>query len=70
MTVLERKEQIQEEQQKAFEELQVAQNRVTELTALIQRQNGAITALQSVLDEELGENGVVSEEAVEELVEV
>ena len=40
MTVLERKEQIQEEQQKAFEELQVAQNRVTELTALIQRQNG------------------------------
>ena len=69
MTVLERKEQIQEEQQKAFEELQVAQNRVTELTALIQRQNGAITALQSVLDEESGENGVVASEAVEELVE-
>ena len=69
MTVLERKEQIQEEQQKAFEELQVAQNRVTELTALIQRQNGAITALQSVLDEEASENGVVASEAVEELVE-
>ena len=69
MTVLERKEQIQEEQQKAFEELQVAQNRVTELTALIQRQNGAITALQSVLDEESSENGVVASEAVEELVE-
>jgi hypothetical protein len=69
MTVLERKEQIQEEQQKAFEELQVAQNRVTELTALIQRQNGAITALQSVLDEELSENGAVTAEAVEELVE-
>lgn len=69
MTVLERKEQIQEEQQKAFEELQVAQNRVTELTALIQRQNGAITALQSVLDEESSENGVVAPEAVEELVE-
>ena len=69
MTVLERKEQIQEEQQKAFEELQAAQNRVTELTALIQRQNGAITALQSVLDEESSENGVVASEAVEELVE-
>jgi|DEB0MinimDraft_12_1074336.scaffolds.fasta_scaffold210058_1 hypothetical protein len=69
MTVLERKEQIQEEQQKAFEELQVAQNRVTELTALIQRQNGAITALQSVLDEESSENGAVTAEAVEELVE-
>jgi hypothetical protein len=69
MTVLERKEQIQEEQQKAFEELQVAQNRVTELTALIQRQNGAITALQSVLDEESSENGAVAAEAVEELVE-
>jgi hypothetical protein len=69
MTVLERKEQIQEEQQKAFEELQVAQNRVSELTALIQRQNGAITALQSVLDEESSENGAVTAEAVEELVE-
>jgi hypothetical protein len=68
MTVLERKEQIQEEQQKAFEELQVAQNRVTELTALIQRQNGAITALQSVLDEESGDSTEVTE-AVEELVE-
>lgn len=68
MTVLERKEQIQEEQQKAFEELQVAQNRVTELTALIQRQNGAITALQSVLDEESDSTAEVPE-AVEELVE-
>lgn len=68
MTVLERKEQIQEEQQKAFEELQVAQNRVTELTALIQRQNGAITALQSVLDEESSDSTEVTE-AVEELVE-
>ena len=69
MTVLERKEQIQEEQQKAFEELQVAQNRVTELTALIQRQNGAITALQSVLDEESGYSTGEVAEAVEELVE-
>jgi flagellin-specific chaperone FliS len=69
MTVLERKEQIQEEQQKAFEELQVAQNRVTELTALIQRQNGAITALQSVLDEESGDSTAEVSEAVEELVE-
>ena len=68
MTVLERKEQIPEEQQKAIEELQVAQNRVTELTALIQRQNGAITALQSVLDEESGDSTEVTE-AVEELVE-
>ena len=68
MTVLERKEQIQEEQQKAFEELQVAQNRVTELTALIQRQNGAITALQSVLDEESDSTSEVAE-AVEELIE-
>lgn len=70
MTVLERKEQIQEEQQKAFEELQVAQSRVTELTALIQRQNGAITALQSVLDEESGDSTAEVAEAVEELVEV
>ena len=69
MTVLERKEQIQEEQQKAFEELQVAQNRVTELTALIQRQNGAITALQSVLDEESVDSTAEVAEAVEELVE-
>jgi len=69
MTVLERKEQIQQEQQKAFEELQIAQNRVTELTALIQRQNGAITALQSVLDEESGDSTAEVTEAVEELVE-
>ena len=72
MTVKERKEQIQEEQKKAFEELQAAQNTVQELTALIQRQNGAIVALQNVLDD-LNEqlrsesNGELTE-AVEELV--
>ena len=52
MNVQERKEQIQEEQKKAFEELQAAQNTVQELTALIQRQNGAIVALQNVLDDQ------------------
>ena len=72
MTVKERKEQIQEEQKKAFEELQAAQNTVQELTALIQRQNGAITALQSVLDDQTEQlrsesNGEVTE-AVAELV--
>tara|TARA_A100001515_G_scaffold78949_1_gene62689 strand:+ start:65 stop:286 length:222 start_codon:yes stop_codon:yes gene_type:complete len=72
MNVQERKEQIQEEQKKAFEELQAAQNTVQELTALIQRQNGAITALQSVLDEQNEQlrsesNGEVTE-AVAELV--
>lgn len=72
MNVQERKEQIQEEQKKAFEELQAAQNTVQELTALIQRQNGAITALQSVLDEQNEQlrsesNGEVAE-AVAELV--
>ena len=72
MTVKERKEQIQEEQKKAFEELQAAQNTVQELTALIQRQNGAIVALQNVLDDQNEQlrsesNGEVTE-AVEELV--
>lgn len=72
MNVKERKEQIQAEQKKAFEELQAAQNTVQELTALIQRQNGAITALQSVLDEQNEQlrsesNGELTE-AVEELV--
>ena len=72
MTVQERKEQIQEEQKKAFEELQAAQNTVQELTALIQRQNGAIVALQSVLDEQNEQlrsesNGELTE-AVAELV--
>ena len=72
MTVRERKEQIQEEQKKAFEELQAAQNTVQELTALIQRQNGAIVALQNVLDDQNEQlhsesNGEVTE-AVEELI--
>jgi lipase chaperone LimK len=72
MTVRERKEQIQEEQKKAFEELQAAQNTVQELTALIQRQNGAIVALQNVLDDQNEQlhsegNGEVTE-AVEELL--
>ncbi len=72
MTVKERKEQIQEEQKKAFEELQAAQNTVQELTALIQRQNGAIVALQNVLDDQNEQlrsesNGELTE-AVEELV--
>ena len=72
MTVRERKEQIQEEQKKAFEELQAAQNTVQELTALIQRQNGAIVALQNVLDDQSEQlrsesNGALTE-AVEELV--
>tara|TARA_R100001510_G_C7638560_1_gene196392 strand:+ start:363 stop:587 length:225 start_codon:yes stop_codon:yes gene_type:complete len=72
MTVKERKEQIQEEQKKAFEELQAAQNTVQELTALIQRQSGAITALQNVLDDQNEQlrsesNGELTE-AVEELV--
>tara|TARA_Y100000593_G_scaffold4730_1_gene9312 strand:- start:1581 stop:1805 length:225 start_codon:yes stop_codon:yes gene_type:complete len=72
MTVKERKEQIQEEQKKAFEELQAAQNTVQELTALIQRQNGAITALQNVLDDQNEQlrsesNGELTE-AVEELI--
>ena len=72
MNVQERKEQIQEEQKKAFEELQAAQNTVQELTALIQRQSGAITALQNVLDDQNEQlrsesNGELTE-AVEELV--
>ena len=72
MTVKERKEQIQAEQKKAFEELQAAQNTVQELTALIQRQNGAIVALQNVLDDQNEQspsesNGEVTE-AVEELI--
>ena len=72
MTVKERKEQIQEEQKKAFEELQAAQNTVQELTALIQRQNGAIVALQNVLDDQNEQlrsesNGELTA-AVEELV--
>jgi lipase chaperone LimK len=72
MNVKERKEQIQEEQKKAFEELQAAQNTVQELTALIQRQNGAIVALQNVLDDQNEQlrsesNGEVTE-AVAELV--
>ena len=72
MPVKERKEQIQEEQKKAFEELQAAQNTVQELTALIQRQNGAIVALQNVLDDQNEQlrsesNGELTE-AVEELV--
>ena len=72
MTVKERKEQIQEEQKKAFEELQAAQNTVQELTALIQRQNGAIVALQNVLDDQNEQlrsesNGELTE-AVEELI--
>jgi lipase chaperone LimK len=72
MNVQERKEQIQEEQKKAFEELQSAQNTVQELTALIQRQNGAIVALQNVLDDQNEQlrsesNGEVTE-AVAELV--
>ena len=72
MNVQERKEQIQAEQKKAFEELQAAQNTVQELTALIQRQNGAIVALQNVLDDQNEQlrsesNGEVTE-AVAELV--
>jgi lipase chaperone LimK len=72
MNVQERKEHIQEEQKKAFEELQAAQNTVQELTALIQRQNGAIVALQNVLDDQNEQlrsesNGEVTE-AVAELV--
>ena len=72
MNVQERKEQIQEEQKKAFKELQAAQNTVQELTALIQRQNGAIVALQNVLDDQNEQlrsesNGELTE-AVEELV--
>ena len=72
MNVQERKEQIQAEQKKAFEELQSAQNTVQELTALIQRQNGAIVALQNVLDDQNEQlrsesNGEVAE-AVAELV--
>tara|TARA_R100000353_G_scaffold153082_1_gene111605 strand:+ start:219 stop:443 length:225 start_codon:yes stop_codon:yes gene_type:complete len=72
MTVKERKEQIQAQQKKAFEELQAAQNTVQELTALIQRQNGAIVALQNVLDDQNEQlrsesNGELTE-AVEELV--
>ncbi len=72
MTVKERKEQIQAEQKVAFEELQAAQNTVQELTALIQRQNGAIVALQNVLDDQNEQspsesNGEVTE-AVEELI--
>lgn len=72
MNVQERKEQIQEEQKKAFEELQSAQNTVQELTALIQRQNGAIVVLQNVLDDQNEQlrsesNGEVTE-AVAELV--
>ena len=72
MNVKERKEQIQAEQKKAFEELQAAQNTVQELTALIQRQNGAIVALQNVLDDQNEQspsesNGEVTE-AVEELI--
>ena len=72
MTVKERKEQIQEEQKRAFEELQAAQNTVQELTALIQRQNGAIVALQNVLDDQneqlRSESNEELTEAVEELV--
>ncbi len=72
MNIKERKQQIQEEQKKAFEELQAAQNTVQELTALIQRQNGAIVALQNVLDDQNEQspsesNGEVTE-AVEELI--
>ena len=72
MNVQERKEQIQEEQKKAFKELQAAQNTVQELTALIQRQNGAIVALQNVLDDQNEQlrsesNGELTE-AVEELI--
>ena len=72
MNVKERKEQIQAEQKKAFEELQAAQNTVQELTALLQRQNGAIVALQNVLDDQNEQlrsesNGEVAE-AVAELV--
>ena len=72
MTVKERKEQIQEEQKKACEELQAAQSTVQELTAMIQRQNGAIVALQNVLDDQNEQlrsesNGEVTE-AVAELV--
>ena len=72
MNVQERKEQIQEEQKKAFEELQAAQNTVQELTALIQRQNGAIVALQNVLDDQneqlRSESNREVTEAVAELV--
>ena len=62
----------QDRQKKAFEELQAAQNTVQELTALIQRQNGAIVALQNALDDQNEQlrsesNGEVTE-AVAELV--
>ena len=75
MTVSSLEEKIQEMQenaQEATQALQAAQQRVVELQALLQRQTGALTALQGLQAERLAEsNGATSgEEAAAELEEI
>ena len=71
-TLEEKIAEMQENAQEATQALQQAQHRVVELQALLQRQTGALTALQQLQAERLAEsNGATSgAEAAAELEEI
>ena len=71
-TLEEKIAELQETAQEVTQALQQAQHRVVELQALLQRQTGALTALQQLQAERLAEsNGAISgEEAAAELEEI
>jgi len=71
-TLTDKIEELQQNAQEASQALQAAQHRVVELQALLQRQTGALTALQQLQAERLSKgNGTISgEEAAAELEEI
>lgn len=66
MTVEERLQRIEENRQQTIQQLQEAQGRVSDLSQMIQQQNGAIAALQAVLADTRAESNGHVEMALEE----
>ena len=60
MSVENKLEEVKGNRQEALQGLQEAQTRVQELTALIQRQSGAITALEELIELSNAEGHVTS----------
>jgi len=71
-TLTDKIEELQGNAQEASQALQAAQQRVIELQALLQRQTGALTALQELQAERVADsNGAISgPEAAAELEEI
>ena len=71
-TLTDKIEELQQNAQEASQALQAAQQRVVELQALLQRQTGALTALQELQAERVADsNGTISgPEAAAELEEI